>query len=503
MTAPAEMNFSLPQGFDTQTLQAALHDVGDLEVARGRREPLEVLDNFPADIWRNGALLTRHRSGRLQWWQQGRAAHELEAPSDIRFWWQLPAGALRDHLAATIGLWSLQVVARLSVLRRRLVLRNGDGKIVVRGEWLELSDAAARLSLCALRGYAGEFEQARDALLELGAQPGAAFDLRQALIESEDAPEPINLKGPYAIRSGEPAEDAVRRMAVSMFAQARVFEPGVIEDLDTEFVHQYRVSLRKLRSLLGLMKSALPPELPGQVKQDLARMASAMGTLRDLDVFLLDQDDYREMLPAAFQDGFNQLLAQIHKDRQRALNATRRQLKSQAYVQRCAHLDSLLQASPSYVAAAALKPVGRIASGRILKRYQRIRQASLEVTAETPDEQVHEIRIECKKLRYMLEFFAELYPRARMKPLNRALKRLQDVLGRFNDVCVQQEFLAAYAQRSSEPAQSAAIYGLIAVLHQDQVRVRARVESELGGFAADEVAANFSAMFGRNRSHKT
>ncbi len=500
MTAALEMHFSLPQGCDPQALQAALAAQGEVEFSRGRREHVDVLDNFPADIWRRGALLTRNRSGQLVWWQGGHCAHQLDAPADSRFWWQLPDGPLRNGLAETIGLWSLQVIARLSVQRRGFVLRNDDGKIVVRGEWFGLPDQAARLRVQALRGYTGEFDRVRDNLLSLGAEPGSPFDLRQALEQSQAAPMPLSLKGPYGIRAAEPAEDAVRTMAVSMFAQARVFEAGVIDDHDTEFVHQYRVSLRKLRSLLALMKSALPPALPGQAKQDLARMASAMGTLRDLDVFLLDQDAYRNMLPAAFQGGFEQLLVQIRKDRQRALAATRRQLKSQAYAQRCEHLERLLMAAPRYAGSAAAKPVGRVASSRILKRYLRIRQASLAVTAETPDEQVHQIRIECKKLRYMLEFFAELYPRGHLKPLNRALKRLQDVLGRFNDVCVQQTFLADYAQRSADPAQSAAIHGLIAVLHQDQVRVRSQVESELGGFAADDVAANFTAMFGRNRS---
>lgn len=498
MSVAGNVHFQMPTKCSAASVQEALAGLGVASFGRARKDRLVILDNFPADIWADGALLTRSRAGQWVWWRDARPEYQLQSPDQAKFWWDLPACRLRDQVEKAVGLWSLQPVATVSTSRKAFTLRNADEKIVVRGEWLHVEGLEPRLSIQALRGYGREYEHVCQGLSALGAMEVASLDLREMLEQQDRAPQVLALKGPYGIATDEPAEQAVRRMAVAMFSLARCFETGVIDDTDTEFVHQYRVSLRKLRSLLSLMKSALPNELPHRAKRELAGMASAMGTLRDLDVFLLDQGRYRQMLPQVFHPGFDGFIAQIRKDRQRALNATRRQLRSATYTRRCDELAQMLDAPATFEAASASRPVQRVASARILKRYLRIRAASLQVTAATDDEQVHEIRIECKKLRYMLEFFAELYPKNRLKPIYKALKRLQDVLGRFNDASVQQIFLNQYAQRSQDEPQSAALHGLIAVLHQEQLKIRAQAEDELHQFAQDHIAANFSAMFGRN-----
>jgi len=54
---------------------------------------------------------------------------------------------------------------------------------------------------------------------------------------------------------------------------------------------------------------------------------------------------------------------------------------------------------------------------------------------------IHQLRINCKKLRYLMEFFTLLLPPAEIKKLIRSLKMLQDNPGNFNDYSVQQQFL--------------------------------------------------------------
>ena len=61
------------------------------------------------------------------------------------------------------------------------------------------------------------------------------------------------------------------------------------------------------------------------------------------------------------------------------------------------------------------------------------------------DEDLHNLRIDCKKLRYLLEFFTSLFPKTQMKLLIKQLKQLQDNLGDFNDLSVQQARLLEVA----------------------------------------------------------
>ena len=58
---------------------------------------------------------------------------------------------------------------------------------------------------------------------------------------------------------------------------------------------------------------------------------------------------------------------------------------------------------------------------------------------------MHALRIDCKKLRYLIEFFASLFPPTKIRQLINQLKRLQDNLGDFNDLSVQQEYLLSIA----------------------------------------------------------
>src|SRR5690606_21029142 len=58
----------------------------------------------------------------------------------------------------------------------------------------------------------------------------------------------------------------------------------------------------------------------------------------------------------------------------------------------------------------------------------------------------HTLRLECKELRYLQEFFAGLFPPDEMDVLIRQLKRLQDNLGAFTDLAVQQDYLLTIAE---------------------------------------------------------
>ena len=67
--------------------------------------------------------------------------------------------------------------------------------------------------------------------------------------------------------------------------------------------------------------------------------------------------------------------------------------------------------------------------------------------SDTPDEALHKVRIHCKKLRYLIEFFSELLPEGETEQIEKQLRRLQTCLGLFNDCSVQQRALLDYWER--------------------------------------------------------
>jgi CHAD domain-containing protein len=88
--------------------------------------------------------------------------------------------------------------------------------------------------------------------------------------------------------------------------------------------------------------------------------------------------------------------------------------------------------------AKAASPIGALAGERILKVYRRMTAMGRTIDTYSPAEDYHELRKKGKELRYLLELFgSELYPPDVVKPMVKALKALQDVLGRHQDREVQ------------------------------------------------------------------
>jgi CHAD domain-containing protein len=91
-----------------------------------------------------------------------------------------------------------------------------------------------------------------------------------------------------------------------------------------------------------------------------------------------------------------------------------------------------------------------VASERVRKTFERVRKRGRVLRHDTAAETVHRLRIDCKKLRYLLEFFRSLFEPERVLPFIRSLKRLQDHLGDFNDLAVQQADLRKTAAKMLE-----------------------------------------------------
>jgi CHAD domain-containing protein len=99
-----------------------------------------------------------------------------------------------------------------------------------------------------------------------------------------------------------------------------------------------------------------------------------------------------------------------------------------------------------------------------------------------------------------MEFFAPLFPAEEIRRLIKALKGLQDNLGKFNDYSVQQSFLAKVEagdpRRGSEVLQVAqAIGGLTAMLYRLQTEERSQIMTNFARFDSEEIRADFDKLF--------
>lgn len=499
MTAPAAFAFIRPgdlrseaAGTDARGLTFAVDDTASATSFR-------LLDTFDGQIASKGLLLGLTPEALVL--LDGDTVIRQD-PAEPNYLARMPVGPVTESLAGVVSpLRTLMPLAQGSLTHGSLRVLDDYEKTHLRGEvWiLEAEGRCVSLgTLRALRGYdkslkrlANTFE-ARDALLSVF---GAC-----ALLRGEDP----RLIGKVRMRMtpDETAFGAANDIIATQLAVARRNEAGVIGDLDIEFLHDYRVALRRVRSVISLFKGVYAPDQTAALKMRFSAIMARTGALRDLDVYLQEQDRYMDLVPEAFRPGIAKLFASLAAGRDAAQAELAGDLRSDDYEREITALVRLFD-KPKRLAKGPQADRNALDFARklIWKRYRKVCAIAREIGELTPDDTVHELRIHCKKLRYLMEFFGPLFGAAEIKPLIKSLKRLQNNLGAFNDYSVQQEALQTMTADLSEMAGTdaveiaASIGALIIVLHQKQLEERARVSASFAAFDAPGTQARFRALF--------
>ncbi|WP_134681805.1 CHAD domain-containing protein [Paracoccus ravus] len=417
----------------------------------------------------------------------------------------LAEGPVKAALEDTSPLRSLLPIGTGTLRHSRITLVDDEGKTHARAELSLLRPAGQgqTVTLAALHRLRG-YDKAAVALSthlrgnQAGRSP-AVSDLTGMLFPEHETYDP---KPDTAMAADETAYDAANDIIRTHLAVARRNEEGIIADHDTEFLHDYRVALRKIRSVISLFRGTYGAEETDLLKRRFSELMVPTGRLRDLDVYLLQRKTYYDLLPETLHDGLGLMFDIFARERRQEQRRIARHLQSAQYRASMAALEAQFapEAGPAR-GGEAEHPALDYAHGLIWRRYRKVCKIASRIGADTPDEEIHELRINCKKLRYLMELFAPLFPRARLKALLAPLKELQENLGLFNDYSVQQaslqEFLLEHplkAQRDSR-VMATSIGALIAILHQLQMQERSRVVSSFAHFDSPPIRCAFASLF--------
>ncbi len=292
------------------------------------------------------------------------------------------------------------------------------------------------------------------------------------------------------ITAGAAVQAVLRHQLDAMQAN----EAGMIADRDPEDLHRYRVALRRTRSCIGQMRQTLPPDPIAKFKPEFAWLGSVTGPMRDSDVFLDDMKRYGKKLKETSPQDLEPLIELIRHDKRGAHEQLVAQLDTDRYRSLVAGWRAFLDA-PFDVSKAPQSgnPIAEVAAERIRWRYNRVIRRGRHLDAMKDTDRLHRLRIDGKKLRYLLEFFRDVFPSEVIEPLIVTLKRLQDYLGRFNDLRVQQDSVSSLVDRL-ESAGTAPVATFIATgrlleqLAQREHRVRGRFADEFARFDSEETA---------------
>lgn len=474
------------------------------------RLAVTALDSFDWRVWRaGGRLFVEESRGRatLRWLPRDAGApYAVSVTATPARGADLPSGFLRERLAGALEIRALLPLGRGRLIRTPVELLDADGACVERvffELWAPLDERARAVAATAtwrLDHPGGPLTK----IVKRIAAPKSETVEPLALLTAACGRTPGDYSSKPRIRlhPGEPAATALRRILGHMVEVAERNVPGVVADLDPEFLHDLRVAVRRTRSLLGQVKGVFPERRLAPLVRELRWLGSITGPCRDLDIFLLDLGSYRSILPEETAAGLEEIVQLAVHDRRLAQRKLARSLATRRFGAAMERWRLLATAEddPGTSGPHAGRPIRRVAGERILRAHRRLLRHGLGLADDPPAQALHRLRIDAKKLRYLLELFADLYPG---KPLNRLvgeLKTLQDLLGEHNDVAVQQQRLAGLAGRL-EGADAAAVT-FVAIGRIEEILERRGEELRHGfaerfeRFASGESRRAYARLFG-------
>jgi CHAD domain-containing protein len=468
----------------------AVHDLlaSSFEVSVGKRRVVRrtALDTFDRRLERAGQrlqLVSEAGEQRLELVQSGETLVSVLAGTGPR--WPamagaLPDGALKDHVARLAGIRALLVVDERRWLVHRAELRNADRKIVVRLDVDEPADGGGAapppaVTVRPLRGYQKEADR--------------AWRLVTTLLEPAMA-EPVapRAASPTVVDPESPARALLASELGDFLQEVRDNLPGAIGDVDTEFLHDVRVAVRRTRSLLKLGRPALPAHVREAWEPQFKWLGDLTSPVRDLDVYQLGLPEMAGWLAAASAADLDPFQAHLARrraaDRRILLRGLRGARLRRLLDDWAGELSALADSARS--ADGAVWSAGALARANVARAHRRVVRGGTAISDSSPPEDLHVLRKRCKELRYALEMFAPVLDGAQVGRAIKDLKSLQDVLGRFQDSEVQRTTLRGFAQEmvaDGAPAQALLAMGeLMGHLHAEQHRARAEFATAFASY---------------------
>ena len=319
------------------------------------------------------------------------------------------------------------------------------GEVIANGRRAPIHEIELELK----RGKAAElFRLARefDAIVPLRIAGKAKAERGYELLEN--AKLTAKKATPLDLHPGVSVGEAFRVIAQNCLRQILVNEPGVLAS-DAESLHQMRIGLRRLRTAIAGFAKLFTKSEQKKLKAELKWATNQLGPARDLDVFAADALKY-----VSENDGCEKEFAEVGRDfalrRAEAYAAAGDFLRSDRFRRSLLDVTEWVEAGTwnnnAVTRADTERPVEEHATTVLSNHRKQVRKKRRNPRKLSARAR-HKLRIRAKKLRYMIEFFIDVFPghknaRRREAALT-SLKQLQDALGSLNDIAVRKKSLAS------------------------------------------------------------
>jgi len=279
----------------------------------------------------------------------------------------------------------------------------------------------------------------------LNATPvGALVEPPSVEVDGSDSKIQVEIPYPKPLQSiGVNPDDTLaqagRKVWLYHFALMLRHEEGTLLGENIEELHDMRVATRRMRTAFDIFGPAFDPRIMKRYLKGLRTTGRVLGEVRDMDVLLENAMSYQGKMKEIKRPGLEPLLSEWKQTIDKKRSKLTKHLQSEAYHNFRYNFNLFLQApenindmiSKNGVINSRVRDIVPIL---VYSRYAAVRayDAILPTASVT---QLHALRIEFKKFRYLLEYFKEILGDSAGQAISE-LKQLQDHLGELHDADV-------------------------------------------------------------------
>ena len=489
------VTFRVPTDVTTDVI-GALTELG-FAFGQRRTATTTLVDTFDGRLHRAALRLELRRSDVVELVLSGERVVPAHLQVDVapRVLADLPAGPFRARIAALVDVRALLPQLRVRTSRSTGVWRDRTGKVVAIAELHEdvhlldrpAIDRFTTIEIHDVPGYTKRSDRVLAVLQDLGLEASASDTLTQCAEAAGVDLAGFTSTATVPLESEMASLEGFRAVLANLDEAIAANWQGTIDQVDPKFLHDLRIALRRTRTVLAASKSVVPTAVLDPAREGFAWLAGATGAARDLDVYLLEWERYTDPLgveAAAALAPVRDVLARHCAEAHLELEGV---LRSERAAELMAEWRRWLAepAGDDNLPRRAGQPLGRTVAKRIARAHKALIDEGRLIGPDTPAEDVHSLRKDAKKLRYLIECFGSLLPDKPRRQYVKRLKALQENLGEHQDAEVHMMLLRSLAPDLHATGADVGTMVAIGQLTERLDQTRAAARAEFAGRFAD------------------
>lgn len=348
MTAPP-LQFELPEHMATKKIISRLGNKIDFQIVSEQYAIKTFYDSFDWRLYSADILCELNQSKSASYInlidRNSGECLALENQKGVpRFSSQFKNGPLKSILDSLLGIRALLPLCQLPHQIYQINILNQDQKTIVRIRLEEYEGLGGRISLQPLKGYEKEFDRVSmffEKSLKLA--PTTCSILNNALKLQGRRAKDYSSKLAIKLDPNLRADKASKVIYRALLKAIKTNEAGTIADIDAEFLHDFRVAVRRTRAGLSQIKHVFPDSVVTQHAGFFFWLGQITGATRDLDVYLLNYTQYIAALPDSLHDDIAPLYTFLKQKKKQAQTELANHLKSQKYIKQLFEWEQYLK----------------------------------------------------------------------------------------------------------------------------------------------------------------